>query len=119
VALFFAFVGPWIAMAVAGVVTTQHDRAMLIAGPSPTFTLAMVEAVSSSAPDSGVILATGSACAAAWALIGVGLFAAAGMRVQKRLQAENRARADMQRAFEEEEMAERAARAEPSAASEA
>jgi ABC-type transport system involved in multi-copper enzyme maturation permease subunit len=109
VALFFAFVGPWIAMAVAGLITNQHDRAMLMAGPSPTFAVAMVQALSSSAPDAGVILATGSACAAAWALIGVGLFASAGMRVRKRLESDRQARAAMQRAFEEEEAAERAA----------
>src|SRR6478735_531002 len=36
-ALFFAFVGPWIAMAVAGIITSQHDRAMLMASPSPSF----------------------------------------------------------------------------------
>jgi hypothetical protein len=109
VALFFAFVGPWIAMAVAGVLTSQHDRAMLLAGPSPTFTAAMVQALASSAPDSGVIVATGSACAAAWALIGVGLFASASMRVRKRLESERQARAALQRAFEEEETVERAA----------
>lgn len=111
VALFFAFVGPWIAMAVAGLITSQHDRAMLMAGPSPTFAMAMVQALSSSAPDAdaGVIIATGAACAAAWALIGVGLYASAGMRVKKRLETERLARAAMQRAFEEEEAAERAA----------
>ncbi len=109
VALFFAFVGPWIAMAVAGLITNQHDRAMLMAGPSPTFALAMVQARSSSAPDAGLVLATGSACAAAWAMIGVGLLASAGMRVRKRLGAESRARSALHRAFEEEEAAERAA----------
>ena len=109
VALFFAFVGPWIAMAVAGLITSQHDRAMLMAGPSPTFAVAMVQALSSSAPDAGVILATGSACAAAWALIGVGLFASASMRVRKRLETDRQGRAAMQRAFEEEDAALRAA----------
>jgi hypothetical protein len=94
-------------MAVAGVITNQHDRAMLMAGPSPTFAVAMVQALSSSAPDAGVILATGSACAAAWALIGVGLFVAAGMRVKKRLESERQARAAMQTAFEKEEAADR------------
>jgi ABC-type transport system involved in multi-copper enzyme maturation permease subunit len=109
VALFFAFVGPWIAMAVAGLITSQHDRAMLMAGPSPTFAVAMVQALSTSAPDARVILATGSACAAAWALIGVGLYAAASMRVKDRLESVRQARAAMQRAFEDEEAAERAA----------
>ncbi len=117
VALFFAFVGPWIAMAVAGLLTSQHDRALLMAGPSPTFAVAMVQAVSTSAPDAGVTLATGCACAAAWALIGVGLFTSASLRVRKRLHAEGRARAALQRAFDEEEAAQRAASASGSASS--
>jgi hypothetical protein len=105
VALFFAFVGPWIAMAIAGLITSQHDRAMLMAGPSPTFAVTMAQALSTSAPDRGLITATGSACAAAWALIGPGLFASAGLRVKKRMQTEREARAAMQRAFDDEEAA--------------
>jgi len=110
-ALFFAFVGPWIAMAVAGVITSQHDRAMLMASPSPSFAATMAQAASSSAPDAGLILATGSACAAAWALIGVGLFAVAGARIRARLSAEQSARAALQHAFEAEDAAHHAAAA--------
>ena len=96
-------------MAVAGLLTSQHDRALLMAGPSPTFAVAMVQAITTSAPDAGVTLATGCACAAAWALIGVGLFTSASLRVRKRLHAEGQARAALQRAFDEEEAALRAA----------
>lgn len=109
VALFFAFVGPWIAMAIAGLVTSEHDRAMLMAGPSPTFAVTMAQALAASAPDRGLIAVTGCACAAAWALIGTGLFASAGLRVKKRLLAENEARAALQRAFDDEDEALRAA----------
>jgi ABC-type transport system involved in multi-copper enzyme maturation permease subunit len=105
VALFFAFVGPWIAMAIAGLITSQHDRAMLMAGPSPTFAVTMAQALASSAPDRGLIVSTGCACAAAWALIGTGLFASAGIRIRRRLQTELAARAALQRAFDEEEAA--------------
>jgi len=105
VALFFAFVGPWIAMAIAGLITTEHDRAMLMAGPSPTFAVTMAQALSTGAPDRGLITATGSACAAAWALIGTGLFASAGLRTKRRLQAEHEARAALERAFENEQTA--------------
>jgi len=104
-ALFLAFVGPWIAMAVAGLITNQHDRAMLMASPSPSFAVTMVQAASTASPDAGLILATGAACAAAWGLIGVGLFAVAGVRVRTRLTAEESARAALQRAFEDEEAA--------------
>jgi len=105
VALFFAFVGPWIAMAIAGLLTSHHGRAMLMASPSPTFALTMVQALSSWSPDSELILATGSACAAAWALIGLGLFVAANLRVRGRLEAEARAREALERAFAEEDAA--------------
>jgi hypothetical protein len=112
-ALFFAFVGPWIAMAVAGLVTSQHDRAMLMAGPSPSFAVSMVQAASTTSPDAGLILATGAACAAAWALIGVGLFAVAGVRVRARLAADDSARAALRQAFEEEEAAQQPNTAHP------
>jgi len=104
-ALFFAFVGPWIAMAVAGLVTSQRDRATLMASPSPSFAVTMVQAVSTSSPDAGLILATGAACATAWALIGVGLFAVAGARVRTQLRAEWSARDALERAFEAEDAA--------------
>jgi len=104
-ALFFAFVGPWIAMAVAGLITSQHDRAILMASPSPTFAVTMVQAASASSPEAGLILSAGSACAAAWALIGVGLFAVAGARIRNRLTAEPSARAALQQAFAQEDAA--------------
>ncbi len=107
-ALFVAFVGPWIAMAVAGLITNQHDEAMLMASPSPTFAMTMVQAISTAAPDAGLVATAGSACAAAWALIGVGLFAASGLRVRARVTAEEAARAKLQRAFDEEEAAQQA-----------
>ncbi len=115
-ALFVAFVGPWIAMAVAGLITNQHDQAMLMASPSPTFVVTMAQAISSSAPDAGLIATAGAGCAAAWALIGVGLLAAAGFRVRSRVQAEAAARAKLQRAFDDEEAALAAAAAEAEAA---
>ena len=114
-ALFVAFVGPWIAMAVAGLITSQHDQAMLMASPSPTFVVAMVQAISTAAPEARLVATAGAACAAAWALIGVGLFAAAGVRVRSRLQAEAAARAKLQRAFDDEEAALAAAAAESTA----
>jgi hypothetical protein len=116
-ALFVAFVGPWIAMAVAGLLTNQHDEAVLMASPSPTFVVTMAQAISTSAPDAGLVATAGCACAAAWALIGVGLFTAAGLRVRARQKAEAAARAKLQRAFDEEEAAlQAAAQAAPSEA---
>jgi ABC-type transport system involved in multi-copper enzyme maturation permease subunit len=105
VALFFAFVGPWIAMAVTGLVTREHGRAILMASPSPSFAVTMVQAVSTPLPEAGLILAAGSACAAAWALIGVGLLAAASLRIRALLDSERRARAATERAFADEDAA--------------
>jgi hypothetical protein len=73
----------------------------------------MVQAASTSSPDAGLILATGSACAAAWALIGVGLFAVASARIRTRLSAERSARAALERAFDDEEAALQASRLAP------
>lgn len=115
-ALFVAFVGPWIAMAVAGLLTNQHDQAMLMASPSPTFVVTMAQAIATGAPDAGLVATAGAGCAAAWALIGVGLFAAAGFRVRSRLQLEAAARTKLQRAFDEEDAAQAAAGAEANAA---
>jgi ABC-type transport system involved in multi-copper enzyme maturation permease subunit len=103
VALFFAFVGPWIAMAVTGLVTREQGRAILMASPSPSFALTMVHAVSTPLPEAGLILAAGSACAAAWTLIGAGLLAAASLRVRALLAGERRARAATERAFADED----------------
>lgn len=113
-ALFFAFVGPWIAMAVAGLITSQRDRAMLMASPSPSFAVTMVQAATAGTPDAGLILATGAACAAAWALIGLGLFTVAGARIRARLAAEHSARAALQHAFAAEEAALTTGAVEPS-----
>jgi len=105
VTLFLVIVGPWIAMAMAGMLTSEHDRAILMASPSPTFAIAMAQAIRSSSPDHGLTQLTGCACAVAWAFIGMGSFAAASLRVNKRLQAEAQARNTLQAAFDEEERA--------------
>lgn len=119
VVLFFAFVGPWIIMAIAGVITDRHEReVLLMASPSPTFVVTMVQAVETSAADAGLILATGAACSAAWALIGVGLLAAAGTRTRTRLAVASQARAALQRAFDAEEAGALAAAAAAPAAGE-
>ena len=102
-ALFLAFVGPWVAMAIAGVLTAPHERAILMAGPSPTFAVVMAEAIRTAAPEHGLIQLTGCACAVAWGLLGLGSFAAASLRVNKRLHAAAEAQKALQTAFDAEE----------------
>lgn len=108
-ALFIAFIGPWIAMAIAGLLSNEHGHALLMAGPSPTFALSLAQALSTSEPDAGLMLATGGACATAWALIGVGLFTAARSRIRTLQAAEARTRAAVQQAFAAEDAARQAA----------
>ena len=88
-ALFLAFVGPWIAMAIAGIFETS-ERALLIAAPSPLYAFHLRKVISSGASDASVAVLAGSVAAASWALIGLGLMALAGSRVERRL-AEERA----------------------------
>jgi hypothetical protein len=88
-ALFLAFVGPWIAMAIAGIFET-NEIALLVAAPSPLYAFHLRKVIMSGSPDAAVAVMAGSVAAASWALIGLGLVVLAGARVRKRL-AEERA----------------------------
>jgi hypothetical protein len=90
-AIFLACVGPWIAMAITGVMTQGDDSSWVIAAPSPIYTFMMMDSVGK--PSEGDVLTAGAACAAAWALFGVGLTAFAGVKTRKRLRQQARARA--------------------------
>jgi len=88
--LFLAFVGPWIAMAITGAFM-EGQRVPLVAAPSPlyAFELAKLGSSASDAERRVLILSAGVACFS-WALIGLGLLALAGGRVERR-RAEERA----------------------------
>ncbi|HEY4157441.1 MAG TPA: ABC transporter permease [Polyangiaceae bacterium] len=103
VALFFAFVGPWIAMAIAGVLSSTPDHALVLAAPSPTFTIAMISAIKTDAPERGALLLGGTACAAAWALIGAALLTLGSARAKKRLDEEAARHARMEAALAAED----------------
>ncbi len=81
--LFFASVGPWIAMAVTGVLAEKGFEAIVLTAPSPTYAVVMLDAVGT--PGARGQLIAGAVCAAAWAFLGAGLLAAAGQRVRRRL----------------------------------
>jgi hypothetical protein len=91
-ALFLAFVGPWIAMAIAGIFEESGQTALLMAAPSPIFAVRMAEVALDADPIAGVTLSAGALSAAAWALIGLGLYAVAASRVRKRRAEEQRLR---------------------------
>jgi len=107
-ALFLAFVGPYIAMAIAGV-GGSGSSAMLIAAPSPIYAFHMVSeardltllASGLPAPDPvrDAALFAGAVCAGAWALIGLGLLAVAAARVRSRRHAEKVQRETLEASF--------------------
>jgi hypothetical protein len=81
--LFFASVGPWIAMAIAGIVTDGSDDALVVASPSPTFVFVMMRALDKAAPNRELAIAAGVVCSAAWALLGAGLLGGAAVRTRR------------------------------------
>jgi hypothetical protein len=93
-ALFLAVVGPWIAMAIAGIFETS-ERALLVAAPSPLYAAHLFRALRSAAPDRDLAFLAASVSAAAWALMGLGLLALAQGRAVRRLRAERDERAKL------------------------
>jgi hypothetical protein len=82
-------------MAIAGIIDSRN-WSLLVAAPSPTFAVTMINAIDRGSADNEVIMLAGTACASAWALIGVGLLGMAGYRVRKRLEQETRARQELE-----------------------
>jgi hypothetical protein len=85
VTILVLLIGPWIAMAIAGVVTHSSDDAMALAAPSPTYAFVLAEAIQHSAPNLSSLLLPGIVCAAGYALFGVGFLAMAAGRAHTRL----------------------------------
>jgi hypothetical protein len=81
--LFFAAVGPWIAMAIAGILTDGSDDALVVASPSPTYVFVMMRVLDKAASNRELAIAAGVVCSAAWALLGVGLLGAATVRTRR------------------------------------
>ena len=80
--LFLTIVGPWIAVAIAGIVS-DSSAAVVVAAPSPTYAFRMISAFDPTEPHRKLVLSAGAACAAAWALLGAGLLGAAALRTRK------------------------------------
>jgi hypothetical protein len=107
-ALFLAFVGPYIAMAIAGV-SGSSSRAMLVAAPSPVYAIYMVGQANDIVvladgslvpdPERDAALVAGAVCAGAWAIIGLGLLAVAAARVRARRHAERVQREALEASF--------------------
>jgi hypothetical protein len=82
-ALFSVTVGPWIAMAIAGVVSHTADKAVLVAAPSPTFALVMSDALATRTAGWQERISAGAMAAGGWTVFGAFLLGAARVRVRR------------------------------------
>ncbi len=104
VAVLLAMIGPWIVMAIGGALS-DSDSALILAAPSPTYVFVMIEQISRKASDLESFLAAGIACSAGWAILGLALFTAAGMRTKKAVREHDEAQARLEAVLEEEDRA--------------
>jgi hypothetical protein len=81
-------IGPWIAMAIAGVVTRGRGDALALAAPSPTYAFVLADELSHSTTYPYELVLPAILCSAGYALFGVGLLALAASRSHQRLAAE-------------------------------
>jgi ABC-type transport system involved in multi-copper enzyme maturation permease subunit len=82
--LFLALIGPWVVMAIGGVVTDGSDAVVVLAAPSPTYVpLVVYDWIGSSRSGVDLVLLAGGACALGWAVLGFGLLGAAGLRTRR------------------------------------
>jgi hypothetical protein len=91
VTLLAALIGPWIAMAIAGVVTRSGDATLALAAPSPTYAFVLAGELQRGATNIDNLILPAILCSAGYALFGVGLLAMAAGRAHARL-AQERAR---------------------------
>jgi hypothetical protein len=90
--LFIATVGPYVAMAIGGILSDSSPHLLLLAAPSPAFAFAVVERWRSPGGDADLYALVGAAAALGWGLIGVGLLGAGIGRARQRIRAERAVR---------------------------
>ena len=116
VAIASAMLGPWIVMAIAGVVTRTGDATMALAAPSPTFAFVLAEALTRSTATARDLLIPAILCGAGYALFGVGLLAMAASRSQQRLAQDRERQSQLEAMLDAELLEAEGAAAAPSAA---
>ncbi len=106
-----AAIGPWIVMAIAGVVTRSGDATLALAAPSPTYAFVLAEAIQRGATNVESLILPAIFCSAGYALFGVGLLAMAGGRAHARLGQERERLTQLEAMLDAELLAEEAAQA--------
>jgi len=104
-----AAIGPWIVMAIAGVVTQSSDGTLALASPSPTYAFVLAEEIQRGSANVDSLILPAILCSAGYALFGVGLFAMAASRAHARLSRERERLAELTALLDAELSAEEAA----------
>ena len=104
-----AAIGPWIVMAIAGVVTQSSDGTLALASPSPTYAFVLAEEIQRGSANVENLILPAILCSAGYALFGVGLFAMAASRAHARLSRERERLAELTALLDAELSAEEAA----------
>ncbi|MEZ4226901.1 MAG: ABC transporter permease [Polyangiaceae bacterium] len=79
--LFIALAGPWLAMAIAGILSDGSREAILVASPSPIFAFVILDKIGGS--DQELALIAGAIATAGWGFLGAGLLTAAQSRTRR------------------------------------
>lgn len=87
-ALFLALLGPYIAMAIGGMLSSGSERALLMAAPSPAFAFVVVDRLRSAGGDADLYAIAGAVASAGWALFGLGLLLHGAFTAKKRWNAD-------------------------------
>ncbi len=111
-----ASIGPWIVMAIAGVITRTSDGTLALASPSPTYAFVLADEIQRGSANVANLILPAILCSAGYALFGVGLFAMAAGRAHARL-GQERERVTQLEAMLDAELQAEAAAAEGSEAS--
>ena len=104
-----AAIGPWIVMAIAGVVTQSSDGTLALASPSPTYAFVLAEEIQRGSANVKNLILPAILCSAGYALFGVGLFAMAASRAHARLSHERERLTQLETLLDAELSAEEAA----------
>ena len=104
-----ASIGPWIVMAIAGVVTRSGDATLALAAPSPTYAFVLAEEIQRGSTNVESLILPAILCSAGYALFGVGLLAMAAGRAHTRLGQERERLTQLEAMLDAELQAEEAA----------